>query len=149
ATAQGADSAGRALVGVFKSTDGGASWTEKDSGLPGAGNGGNSFARVGGLTIDPKNPSTVYVTRSDAGVFKSTDGGASWRPANSGLRATPVSSLAIHPQFSSLLYAGMYRSNDAGRNWFWLGTNFGNFVALAIDPQTPNTMYAAAGENDC
>jgi len=242
ATAQGADSAGRSLNAVFKSTDGGANWKETDSGMPGAGNA--SFA-PGGLTIDPKNPSTVYVASFGIGVYKSTDagaswhaansglpnldsrvpdqccgsgvaidpqdpntlyasgmnltkkeifkstnggaswntvsslgpaggyvvlaidrqrgiyaagseglsrstdGGATWHTANSGLRATPVSSLAIHPQFSSLLYAGMYRSNDAGRNWFWLGTNFGNFVALAIDPQTPNTMYAAAGDSEC
>src|SRR5438105_5654437 len=68
--------------GVFKSTDGGASWSAANSGLQL--NSEGAFA----LAIDPQNPSTLYVLSprgSSWGVFKSNDGGASWNPSSSGL----------------------------------------------------------------
>src|SRR5207248_739117 len=91
--------AGRPLVTVYKSRDGGASWNESGSGLPTLN--GDFFTYAGTLTIDPKNPSTLYVTKMLSGAYKSTDGGASWRTANSGLPTTiemPISGVVIDPQ---------------------------------------------------
>jgi len=82
--------------GVFKSTDGGASWTAVNSGLP------TIYLTVNTLVVDPQNPRTVYAgvagDSAQAGVFKTTDGGISWSALNSGLTTLSVSSLAIDPQ---------------------------------------------------
>jgi photosystem II stability/assembly factor-like uncharacterized protein len=85
--------------GLFKSTDGGASWAAPNIWLP--------ATAVGPLAIDPQNPSTVYMGGS-RGVFKSTDGGASWAAVNFGLPATGVGPLAVDPQNPSTVYAGTY-----------------------------------------
>src|SRR5262245_7657710 len=53
---------------------------------------------VGALAIDPTTPSIVYAGTRDAGVFKSTDAGATWGPANTSLTNTDVEALAIDPK---------------------------------------------------
>jgi hypothetical protein len=104
------------------------------------------------MVIDPQNPSTVYAANFDsgAGVFKSTDGGASWNAANSGLPAfqySPVA-LAIDPQNPSTLYAGtlsgIFRSADGGANWSAVNSGLPalGITTLAIDPRDPDTIYA-------
>src|SRR5207237_10010550 len=84
------------------------------------------------LDIDPQNPSTVYLGTS-RGVFKTTNGGATWQAMNSGLSATDVIALAIDPRDSGILYAvtdaspcgvgcelqvnPVFRSTDGGPGW--------------------------------
>ncbi|MEI9986416.1 MAG: hypothetical protein WDN69_26530 [Aliidongia sp.] len=75
---------GEAGFGLFKSTDGGASWTESDSGLPQHG-----FTLFTDLAIDPQTTSTLYAGTQDAGVFKSTDGGATWNAVDNGSPVAP------------------------------------------------------------
>ena len=60
--------------GVFKTTDGGASWSQASAGLPGP--------FVVTLVMDPQNTSTLYALINFYGVFKTTDGGTSWIPAD-------------------------------------------------------------------
>lgn len=142
--------------GVFKSTNGGASW--RASGL----------SSVSSLVIDPLTPTTLYA--GSGGVFKSTDGGANWNPtarlfaAWSGwAQAGAVSTLAIDPQTPTTLYAGtlgspidvvgdLYRSLDGGQSWeaygFFLGMSLacdpcGGIVALAAAPRTVLGVTAA------
>jgi len=99
-----------------------------------------------------------------AGVFKSTDAGATWSEANPGLSPSYVSALAIDPNTPGTLYAGtrlcngytgcsgsVFKSTDAGANWS--AANAGlpktahlsgiSALALAIDPKTPRTLYVA------
>jgi photosystem II stability/assembly factor-like uncharacterized protein len=58
------------------------------------------------LAVDPQNPGTVYATASD-GIFKTTNGGASWTPVSSDLLARfYVTALAIEPQSTGTVYAG-------------------------------------------
>ena len=57
------------------------------------------------LAIDPTTPSTLYAGTYGGGVFKSTNGGASWSAANSGLTNLDVYALAINP---TMLYAGTW-----------------------------------------
>jgi photosystem II stability/assembly factor-like uncharacterized protein len=113
----------------------------------------NALVFVGGVTIDPKNPSTVYVTKFLTGVYKSTDGGASWRAANLGMPTNPtgfptccVSPALIDPQNPNTLYAAgvnstsltMYRTTNAGLSWSAIGSVAQAFV---IGPQ--GALYAA------
>ena len=101
------------------------------------------------LAIDPHNSTTLYAGTS-SGVFKSTDGGASWDNVNSALN---VFSIVIDPRIPSTLYAssfGVFKSIDGGANWS--ASSFGlpgiptlplvEVGALAIDAKNPETLYA-------
>jgi photosystem II stability/assembly factor-like uncharacterized protein len=130
-------------------------WTAVSSGLPADDSGNHG---ISSLVIDPKNPGTLYAGNALAigGVFKTTDGGDSWIPANSGLLYSPVMALAIDPQTTGTLYAssrteGVFRSTDGGTTWTATGpgldysiTHGYDYVALfAIDPRDPNIIYVA------
>jgi photosystem II stability/assembly factor-like uncharacterized protein len=124
---------------VFRSTDGGASWSVS---LP------LIFDYVFDLAIDPQAPATTYAATTE-GLFKTTDGGNTWTALNSGLTITNVSALAINPTDSSIVYAGtrgggVFKSTNAGSSWGPVNTGLtGSFVrALEIDPQSPATLYA-------
>jgi photosystem II stability/assembly factor-like uncharacterized protein len=84
---------------LFKSTDGGGSWTAvaTDTGLSGP------FVAV---AIDPANPNRLYAGARGRGVLESTDGGASWTAMNAGLANLFVNALAIDPSNPARLYAG-------------------------------------------
>jgi photosystem II stability/assembly factor-like uncharacterized protein len=107
------------------------------------------------LSIDPHNTNALYATTSVRGVFKTTDGGANW-----GKSDAPNGVLVFDPQDPSTQYAvsgyplrandyGILKSTDGGASWSaanaGLPTSDGfHFIvaALAIDPQTPLTLYA-------
>jgi photosystem II stability/assembly factor-like uncharacterized protein len=131
-------------AGVYKSTDGGSTWAP--IGLTGG--------YVNALAIDPQRPTTVYAGTSWGGVFKSIDGGATWSPPTGG--PFMVNTLAIDPLTPSTIYAadafvgdegftwygGVFKSTDGGAAWTVTGLASGDFGGLAIDPQTPTTLYA-------
>ena len=89
-------------------------------------------------------------------MFKSTNGGGNWAPANTGLPDVFVRALAIDPQTTSTIYAGtsgafigpvfrgMFKSIDGGMNWTPLASTPGpaSVVSVAIDPQNPSIVYA-------
>ena len=129
---------------LYQSADGGGSWTQIAT--------PNSFVKL--VAIDPLSPATIYIacagSPGDGVIFKSTDAGATWSAASSGLAATgdrTPNVLVIDPRTPSNLYlatsAGIYKSNDSGTNWQKSG-NLGPVIALAIDPQNPSNLYAAA-----
>src|SRR5262249_4669973 len=94
--------------GVFKSTDGGASWTASDSGLP-IGTFGPYAVRL--LAIDPQDHSTLYAitsyaTPSGASIFKTTDGGANWSELSIGLTTRDVNTWTIDRQNPKKVYVG-------------------------------------------
>ncbi len=128
--------------GVYKSTDGGGSWTAINAGL--------TYRDVTSLVIDPAAPATIYAATGGGGLFRSLDGGQSWTPAGEGIVNPYVDSLAIGP---SGLYAGtgdggsgagVYRSGDHGDSWTPInaGLEARAVAAVAIDPSAPSTLYA-------
>jgi len=99
--------------------------------------------------IDPKAPATVYAGTYDDGVFKTTDGGASWSPVNTGLTDNSVEALAIDPTAPATLYAGtrnngVFKTTDGGASWGAVNTGLthNSVEALAIDPTALRTLYA-------
>jgi len=114
------------------------------------------------LAVDPQTPTTVYVG-SRAGVYKTIDAGAHWFAANTGLPGDGhpiVDSLVMDPQNPSTLYAGItvrtifeprafgvFKTTDGGTTWTAATEGLGSRYTfeLAIDPQTPSTVYAIAG----
>ena len=73
-----------------------------------------------GLAVDPKTPSNLYAS-TGFGIFKSTDGAATWNPTGSLGSAGPVAAVAVDPVNSGVVYAsvgnaqgaGIYKSTDA------------------------------------
>jgi photosystem II stability/assembly factor-like uncharacterized protein len=120
--------------GFYRTIDGGAHWT-----------GGN----WGGFTLlaDPANPGTLY---SASGPFdyvqKSTDGGHTWFYVADGLGEASVSTLAMDPHNSNVLYAGgsgqaLFKSTDGAATWTPITINT-NITALLVDPDNSNVIYA-------
>ncbi len=123
---------------------------------------------IGCVTLDPKNPSVVWVgagennnQRSVAygdGVYKSEDGGKSWK--NMGLKASEhIGMIAIDPRDSDVVYVaaygplwsaggerGLYKSTDGGENWEAVLTisEHTGVNEVHFDPRDPDTIYATA-----
>jgi photosystem II stability/assembly factor-like uncharacterized protein len=132
-----------------KSTDGGATWS-----------GTGLSVSVNLLAIDPANPTTLYAATGGSGLgdfrglFKSTDGGASWLPINNGVAGlfdarASITALVIDPHNSNILYAGtsgggVFKSSDGGANWSRLNDGLANLDVrvLAIAPGSPHALYA-------
>ncbi|MEI6206917.1 MAG: SUMF1/EgtB/PvdO family nonheme iron enzyme [Desulfuromonadales bacterium] len=128
---------------VYKSMNGGASWSEVSTGLP------KRAAYC--LAIDPSAPQTIYAGTWLAGIFKSTDGGATWSAINTGIPTNSASyfgSLAIDPSTPQTIYAGtwvgVFKSTNGGTSWSALNTGLTNtnVYSLVIDPSTPQIVYA-------
>ncbi len=129
-------------AGLFKSTDGGASWIQLGSGFP-AGNTGNAsqFANqsINVTIVDPANSQTVYLS-SSRGVFRSPDGGQNWTLGSNSLG--DARSLVLDtssPTGARILYAGIsgrgvFQSTDGGQNWTQILSGTTPAVASAIGP---------------
>src|SRR5579859_3532377 len=114
---------------------------------------------VSALVIDPSSPATLYAGTSNDGLFTRKDGGGRWAPANDGLQYSEIRALVIDPAMPTTLYvasargAGVFKSTDGGRSWgpagggSWGPVNDAlsdsDILALAIDPSSPTTLYAA------
>jgi photosystem II stability/assembly factor-like uncharacterized protein len=140
-------------VGVYRSADRGATWAKSSVGL------NSSWIRA--LTVDPKDPSTIWaggearihdVSQAGPGVFRSSDGGASWVSASASGRPGYVFSLGIDPSNSRNLFAASFgkvdRSADGGSTWTETGTvafqNSGFVHAIAVDPSSSSKVLAAS-----
>jgi photosystem II stability/assembly factor-like uncharacterized protein len=151
--------AGTTLQGVFKSFDGGSNWSAVNNGLPTPELGGSAFGAISALAVDPLSPLTVYAVEVDAGVYRSTDGGANWSLINAEMPDSSFASvLAIDPGTPTTLYVGtaltfsfstsssfhggVYTTSNGGSVWTPLtGEGLTNkaIYALAV---TPTTLYA-------
>src|SRR4029453_11904094 len=99
--------------------------------------------------IDPRVPATLYAgtaAGSDVyagdGVFKSTDAGAHWAAANTGLTTGFVTTLAIDPLVPATLYAGtdagVFKTTDAGAHWAAVNTGLTDlFVTMPVNTGLP------------
>ncbi len=132
---------------LYKSGDAGGTWTRIDAGFP------EMPLNVSDVLIDPENPQTVYASTGfvDAGigqgVFKSTDGGASWLPINNGLDELTVSDLVMDPRHPKTLYAAtgsvdderedptaiyLYVTHDGGATWKPVSTAPTDYVVSTL-----------------
>jgi photosystem II stability/assembly factor-like uncharacterized protein len=134
---------------IFGSRDGGRRWELR--GLAGS----SHNAIVTSIVVDPRKSETLYAstwTREQhgegGGIFRSTDGGKTWRAC--GLVGHAVRALVQAPSDPDTLIAGaldgVFRSRDAGNTWEMLtpagDPELRNFDSLAIDPQNPEIIYA-------
>ncbi len=163
--------------GIFRSTDGGATWKKILS----------KDANTGGddVVLDPVNPNILYASLWESrlgpwedgnqyegthgGLFKSTDGGDTWKPLTKGLPDNLVQvHLAVAPSDERRLYAttatakqggyasaaglGFYRSDDAGESWYKVTDDArpamkiggGDLPEPAVDPKNADVVYSAS-----
>jgi photosystem II stability/assembly factor-like uncharacterized protein len=154
--------------GVYRSTNGGETWQKvlyKDE---------NTGASA--LAFDPANPHTIYASLwssrhgpwengswqgAGSGLYKSTDGGTTWRPLTTGLPTAEQGlgriGLCVAPSDPTCLYArvdarqrgGVYRSNDAGESWQLVNNEprvWGrgdDFTGIRTDPKNKEILYVA------
>jgi photosystem II stability/assembly factor-like uncharacterized protein len=153
---------GAAAGGLWKSTDGGMTWTPLFDDEPNP--------SIGAVAVAPSNPSIVWVGTGEAnnrqsaswgdGVFKSTDGGKTW--AHMGLDDTQaIGRIVIDPTNPDVVYVaalghlwgpnperGLFKTSDGGKTWnkvLFINDDTG-VSDVAIDPQSPTTLYGAAYE---
>ncbi|MCU1239611.1 MAG: glycosyl hydrolase, repeat [Candidatus Acidoferrum typicum] len=154
--------AGAASGGVWKTTNNGTTWTpvfDKEA-----------VSTIGDIAIAPSDPSVVWVGTGEPnnrqssswgdGAYKSLDGGKTWQ--NMGLAATRlIGRIVIHPRNPDVVYVaalghlwgsnaerGVYKTTDGGKTWSQvLKINSDTGVSdIAMDPQSPDILYAAAYE---
>ncbi len=129
--------------GLFKSTDGGETWTEitRNPGLPGAGLVGKI-----GVAVSGANSNRVYalVENDQGGLFRSDDAGATWTKVNEQRsirqRAFYYTHLFADPKNQDVVYAentSLFRSTDGGKTLTSIGGTHGDFHSLWIDPDNP------------
>jgi photosystem II stability/assembly factor-like uncharacterized protein len=154
---------------LFRSTDGGKSWSEL-SGLRRHETGSEWQPGAGGMCLhtilfDPAKAGRMYVAISAAGAFRSDDGGAAWRPINRGLRSAQIPDrdapvghcvhrIAMHRLRPSVLYMQKHwdvmRSDDGGDLWHEVSGNLPTDFGFTIDVHAhePETIYVVPIKSD-
>jgi photosystem II stability/assembly factor-like uncharacterized protein len=154
---------------LFKSTDGGQSWGEL-AGLRQHPTGPNWAPGAGGMCLhtilqDPSRPDRMFVAISAAGVFRTDDGGKTWRPVNRGLHSQGIPDpnaevghcvhrIAMHPSRPDVLFMQKHwdvmRSNDAAESWEEVSGNLPSDFGFPIDVHAhePETIYVVPIKSD-
>ena len=116
-----------------RTTDAGAHW-RRGRGLP-----ADDYRSV---SIAPSAPRVAYAGTFSHGLFRTRDGGRTWRHTK--LTAT-IFAIAVHPRRPRTVWAagaGLYRSRDGGRTWKTLPVDPGiELDAVAVDPRHPSVLY--------
>jgi len=142
--------AGAPSGGIWKSINGGISWTNNSGNLPTIG--------VSAILVDSVNSNIMYVGTGDrdgndspgTGIYKSIDGGVNWLPVNYGIPAnTTVGMLIRHPADAKTILAatsaGICKTIDAGVTWEVKKSDIYPFKDIRFKPGDPSTVYATAG----
>lgn len=118
--------------------------------------GGRSIAVAG----SPSRPLEYYFGATGGGLWKTTDGGVSWRPVTDGqINSSSVGAVAVAPSNPDIIYIGMgevqlrgnvmqgdgvYRSTDAGASWEHMGLAATRAVGrIRVHPENPDLVYVA------
>ncbi len=161
--------AGAEDAAIFRSTDGGLHWEEL-TGLRCQGTGERWMPGAGGMgthtiLIDPTNHQRMYVAISSAGVFRTDDGGETWRPSNRGIQSKYIPDpdaevghcvhrIALHPSKPETLFMQMHwnvnRSDNAADNWTLVSGNLPTDFGFVVDVHAhePETIYVVPIKSD-
>ena len=149
--------AGSPAGGIWKSTDGGASWTTNSDFLTNLG--------VSDIVFHPSNPNTMYIATGDRdhndtstfGILKSTDGGNTWTitnfvPTAAGLSFYLIHRLIIHPSNGDIMIAsttnGVYRTTDGWNTWTEV-LPVACLRHMQVKPTDPDIIYGTTSSNYC
>jgi photosystem II stability/assembly factor-like uncharacterized protein len=154
---------------MFKTTDGGTTWTELP-GLRGHGTGSAWQPGAGGLCLhtilpDPSDPQRMFIAISAAGAFRTDDGGASWKPITRGLVSNYIPNptaeighcvhrIALHRSRPNVLFMQKHwdvmRTDDAGETWREVSGNLPTDFGFVVDVHAhePETVYVVPITSD-
>jgi len=154
---------------LFKSKDGGKTWSEL-SGLRGHGTGPQWQPGAGGMCLhtvilDPSDPKRIYIAISAAGAFRSDDAGLTWKPINKGLHSSYIPDptaevghcvhhVAMNPKRPGVLFMQKHwdvmRSDNAGDSWTEVSGNLPTDFGFVIDVHShqPETVYVVPIKSD-
>lgn len=131
------------IVGALTSDDGGRTWTRRT---------GTGFdtSTVPAVAVHPRDHNTAWAATMDKGIFKTTDGGAHWSAASTGLADPRVESLAVDPTRPDVVYAGtssrgVFKSRDGGATWAASSAGMRateEIKAIVVHPGQPDVVYA-------
>ena len=130
--------------GIYKSEDGGTTWTPSSKGLAGA--------SIGSLLMNPKDPSELYAAVYSRGIYRSTDGGMSWQLSQdnqSGNTWPQCRNLAMDPGHPNRLYfsdgKNLFETENGGDSWTTMSTNLpeGVLCSLTIAGWDETNMWAS------
>jgi photosystem II stability/assembly factor-like uncharacterized protein len=125
----------------------------------------NVGGRVTDLVGDPANANKFYVGAASGGVWKTTDGGATFTPIFDGQGSQSIGALALDPRDSNILYVatgeaspgggsvtypgdGVWKTTDGGATWQQLGLDQTVTIGrIVVDPRTPSNVFVAATGN--
>ncbi|MBI3765328.1 MAG: hypothetical protein HY277_02355, partial [Ignavibacteriales bacterium] len=150
-------------VGVLKSTDSGTSWSLQNNFI-----GASSpyyYYYINKLVIRPDNTNTLFaaVSATNAGIWKSTDAGASWNKITTvGSSSNFCVDLVMDPTNADIMYAafglfstdGIYKTTNGGSTWNKLTNGFPatstkyNRISLAIAKSNPSVLYACLSDSN-
>ena len=153
--------AATASGGVWKSVDGGVSWSPIFDDQP--------VSSIGSIAVAPSDPNVVYVGSGEAnirgnvgagnGIYKSLDGGKTW--SHVWTQVGQIGQMAVHPRDPDIAYAavlghafgsnperGVYRTTDGGKTWKQVLKKNAETGASAVtlDPSNPNIVFAGLWE---
>lgn len=121
---------------------------------------GNIGGRINTIAVDPSNSNIIYVGNACGGVFKTTNGGATWNPIFDDQPYLAIGDIEIDPSNPNTIYVatgdpnisgfpflgdGIYKSTDAGLTWNHIGLTDQRIIShVKVHPLNPNLIYAAA-----
>ncbi len=141
--------AGTVGQSVWRSKDGGDSWTRASTGM-------FPEADIRALAANP-NDSSVLFAGTEAGIFRTQNGGDNWEQINSSMDNLQIWAIAINPNNPDILYAGtcpsaLFKSTDGGDTWKQLDVELAEecegvpiiprVTSISIDPEDDQTVYA-------
>ena len=142
---------GAPIGGIWKTTDGGLTYSALGDSLP--------YVSVGNICINPLNPDIIYITIGDhngwwnygLGVYKSSDAGLTWEPTGNTSNFTnnvAYLRMVINPNNPDELYVaqtnGLYRTLDGGVTWNVVHS--GSHIDVALKPGVDGALYCATDD---
>jgi photosystem II stability/assembly factor-like uncharacterized protein len=136
---------------VYRSRDGGLTWTAVCGGPDGWGPPGVRAGFPIDFQVDPADPNRLFANNYGGGNFLSTDGGKTWSVASKGYTGAQVRDVAVDPTNAARVFAaarsGLFVSADAGENWAGLNdlpTSFLEWYAVSVAPSDARHVLAAS-----
>jgi photosystem II stability/assembly factor-like uncharacterized protein len=132
--------------GVFKTVNGGDSWTQVATGL--------TDLNIASIAVDPTRPDVLYAGSASKSVFKSRDGGVTWAASSGGMKPNEqINAILVNPVQPDTIYAGsygsgMYASTNGGASWTLVnaGLRTRAIRALTISPDASVVYAGTFGE---